>query len=265
MASMGSGRTRSDARALIAAARDHDINFIDTADTYGSTAAERWIGDLTLGDQQHWVVTTKTGLPTVDLPGPFRVLNQPAKKLRQARRGANFALDPTALARSIDRSLRRLRRAQVEIFLLHLPPEGVVNNDEIFGILREAKRTGKIAEFGISSDSIAAIRLARDAWGCTCTETGIDPLGQPELSSGALGDLEIIANHVMGAAADVAKLPQQVEVPGEKPRDVRRRLLRHAAATPGVRVVLTGTSSPEHLRENVSALEDPVTASDLIV
>jgi aryl-alcohol dehydrogenase-like predicted oxidoreductase len=41
-------------------------------------------------------------------------------------------------------------------------------------------------------------------------------------------------------------------------------LIRHAAALPQVRVVLTGTTNAAHLAENVAALALPLTPEDLL-
>ncbi len=260
LASLGAGRSKSDARTLLAVARDCGINVIDTADTYGSTAAERWVGELTGADATSWVVVTKTGLPTVDLPGPFRVLNQPAKKLLQSR-GAGFALDAPRVRRNVERSLRRLRRDRIEVYLLHLPPVGIVNDDELGDMLRELRRSGLVAEFGVSSDDLPTILAARSRWGCRATETAVRPGGTADVAAGALADFDVIANHVMAPVGQLATTPTGSVSAELSPR---ARLLRHAAATPGVKVVLTGTSSPDHLRQNAQALARPVTAVDLI-
>lgn len=263
LASLGSGRSKADARVLLDTARDCGINFIDTADTYGSTAAERWIGDLTHAAPDYWVVATKTGLPTVDLPGPFRVLNQPAKKVKQVA-GAGFVLDHRTLRRAIERSLRRLRRERIEIFLLHLPDTGIVNDDEAHEILRAARSDGLIAEFGVSSDTITTIRSVHEAWGSCCAETGVNALSSTDLASGTLADLDLIANHVMGAGDPQESFFASGEHGSGHPAvSLRARLIRHAAAVPGVKVVLTGTSNPEHLRQNAAALERRVTDADL--
>ncbi len=252
---MGSGRSKRDAEALLGAARDCGANFIDTADTYGFTAAERWIGELTASDPDRWVVATKTGLPTVDLPGPFRVANQPLKKARQLR-GQTFALETKQRRRTIDRSLRRLRRERIEVFLLHLPPARVVNDDEIGGILQDARSAGMIAEFGVSSNDLATIQAAHRAWGSVCTETQVNANSDAGNALGALSSFDVIANHIMAAPARPADAADHRESPA--------RMLRFAAAVPGVKVVLTGTSSVEHLRQNAAAFDDPVTESDLI-
>lgn len=262
LASLGSGRSKADARLLLSAAKHCGINFIDTADTYGSTAAERWIGELTASDSDYWIITTKTGLPTVDLPGPLRALNQPAKKVKQRLRNT-FAIDIKNLRRTIGRSLNRLRRERIEILLLHLPPAGIANDDELHHILREVQRSGMIAEFGVSSDSLDTIARFGDSWGTKCAETHVAPDGPAILAKGALADFDVIANHVMGS---FIKNADSLGTNGKGPHfNSRQRLLRHAAAVPGVKVVLTGTSSLEHLRENAKAFETPVTSADLIV
>ena len=263
LASMGSGRSRSDARVLLGVARDCGINVIDTADTYGSTASERWIGDLTHGDRDEWVIVTKTGRPTVDLPGPFRALNQPMKKMKQARSGTGFALDHAALRRNIHRSLRRLRRDRIEVFLLHLPPTSIVNDDETRDILREAQRSGMIAHFGVSSDDMPTIASVGQAWGCSVAETGVNRW-TPAPGSLPPG-LEVIAYHVMGTPAQREDLLAR-ESASSTPHPaapMSRRLLRHAAAVPGVKVVLTGTADPAHLTLNARAFDTPVSAGDL--
>ena len=261
LASMGSGRSKRDARALLDAAQDYGVNFLDTADTYGSTAAERWIGELTAPDPNRWVVATKTGLPTVDLPGPFRLANQPLKKVKQFR-GQGFALDAKELRRTIERSLRRLRRERIEVFLLHLPPQSITNDDEIGDILLDARRAGMVAEFGVSSNEVATIHAAHQAWGSVCTETQVNAHSEAGTALGALGGLDVIANHVM-VSPEGGGSPAGGQLEGG--RTAHARMLRFAAAVPGVKVVLTGTSSVEHLRQNVAAFDDPVTESDLVI
>lgn len=261
LASMGSGRSKRDAEALLGAAEDCGVTFLDTADTYGSTAAERWVGELTASDPDRWVVATKTGLPTVDLPGPFRLANQPLKKIRQLR-GHAFALDPKGLRRTIERSLRRLRRERIEVFLLHLPPASITEDDEIADVLRDARRAGMIAEFGVSSNDLPTIRAAQRAWGSMCAETQVNARSGAAHALGSLADLDVIANHVMEPPKRAVS-PAGEDAAGA-PAD-HRQMLRFAAAVPGVKVVLTGTSSIGHLRQNAAAFDRPVTESDLII
>ncbi|KJL43810.1 aldo/keto reductase [Microbacterium trichothecenolyticum] len=266
LASIGTGRSKSDAKALFDACRECGVNVIDTADAYGSTMAERWIGELTRADRERWVVVTKIGLPTVDLPGPFRVFGQRARKTTQARAGSAFALDHASLTRSIERSLKRLRRDRIEIFLLHLPPASIVEDDEAHEILQEAQRSGVIAHFGVSTDMPRTIAAVRDAWGCPVAETAVNPWSLASAAPASMTGVDLIANRVMGSEALRVQLLDREAASSAPHRaaPIARRLLRHAAAVPGVKVILTGTMEPAHLRDNARAIDTPVTAEDLI-
>ena len=46
LASLGAGHSVRQAARLLDVAFDLGVTFIDTADTYGSTACERWLGEV---------------------------------------------------------------------------------------------------------------------------------------------------------------------------------------------------------------------------
>lgn len=116
LASMGSGRSKRDAEALLGAAGLPGPISSTPPSTMVSLQPSGGSASSTASDPDRWVVATpKTGLPTVDLPGPFRVANQPLKKARQLR-GQTFALETKQRRRTIDRSLRRLRRERIGSF-----------------------------------------------------------------------------------------------------------------------------------------------------
>ena len=277
LASLGAGTSKRDAERLLDTAADLGINVVDTADTYGSTACERWLGELMQGRASRFVIATKSGLPTADLPRPLRPLNQPAKKVLQ-RFGPAHRLEPKQLRRSIDASLGRLGRERLELYFLHLPPAGVEQRDDVFAVLDEARRAGKIGHYGISSTDTASIGAAARVRGCRIAQTMVNPLTSDAVRA-LDGDapVELIANHVlmgpmlMSPSTPQDALPAIVELARKvdairAERGVSRSslLLRHAAAVAGVRVVLVGTSDPAHLAENAAALEQPPHTADLL-
>lgn len=275
LASLGAGGSPRDAARLLDAAADLGVSFLDTADTYGSTQCERWLGELAHKRGHEFVVATKCGLPTADLPGPLRALNQPAKKVMQ-RFGPEHYLQPAHVRRSIDASLARLRRERIEIYFVHEPPAGVEHRDDLFAALDEARAAGKIGIYGVCSGSAEVVRAAVEAGRCEVVETAADPLASAALAA-ALGPwaVEVVANHVMAGAlrspaaprseTSAALLERKLSVlTAERGVSRSHLLLRHAAAVPHVRVVLTGTSDPAHLAQNVAALEQPVTTEDLL-
>jgi aryl-alcohol dehydrogenase-like predicted oxidoreductase len=281
LASLGAGGSLRDAARLLDAAADLGVSFIDTADTYGSTQCERWLGELMYKRSYQFVVATKCGLPTVDLPWPLRALNQPAKKVIQ-RIGPEHYLQPAHVRRSIDASLKRLRRERIEIYFVHEPPVGVERMDDLFSVLDAARVDGKIGVYGVCSGNAEIIGAALDANRCEVVETAVEPLVTSRLqaSLGSVGDsrrVEVVANHVLagylrppvvaveGAHQAATLLDKKLNLLTAEHGVPRANLLiRHAAALHNVRVVLTGTSNPAHLAQNVAALELPVTSEDLL-
>ena len=287
LASLGAGGSLREASRLLDAAADLGISFIDTADTYGSTKAERWLGELMHKRSHQFVVATKCGLPTADLPRPLRALNQPMKKVMQ-RAGRAHYLDPAHVRHSIDASLGRLRRERLELYFVHQPPAGVEQDDELFSTLDDARTAGKIGSYGVCTSDIRIIRAVVDAGRCEIVQTAVDPLVTGELRStlapagepGRVEVVEVVANHVLGHLRPrgpiAGEIAGEVMQPGalldrrldslSAERGVSRAhlLIRHAAALGGVRVVLTGTGNPGHLADNAAALALPTAEEDLL-
>ncbi len=280
LASLGARHSIREAADLLDAAFDLGITFIDTADTYGSTACERWLGEVMHRQPDRFVIATKCGLPTVNLPGPLRPFNQPVKKIRR-QIGPDHYLDPGYVRRSIDGSLRRLRRERIELYFLHSPPLGVEHMDGLFEVLSEARTRGKIGAYGVSSTDLRVIEAVTRVRKCTIAQTAVNPSTTEALmkflnSTHGVEDLELVANGVLsgallpntetrGRAVNTDSLSPQ---PDSRSADTgltkAQLLIRHAAALNQVRVILIGTSNPVHLAEDVAALANPARYEDLI-
>src|SRR5262249_47465091 len=125
------------ARAVLAAAFDAGINFIDTADAYGDSEAV--LGELLGTHRDEIVLATKFGLP---------------------HKGFSGGGSSPYVREAIDRSLKRLRTDRIDLYLYHRPdPE--TPPEETFAALAELRRDGKIREIGCSNvkeaDLVAAI------------------------------------------------------------------------------------------------------------
>ena len=122
-------------RALHAAI-DGGVNFIDTADVYGDGRSERLVARLKRerpGDQI-WVAT-KAGrrLPQQTCEGYSR---------------AN-------LTEWIDRSLQNLEAETIDLLQLHCPPPALYKQDEVFGLLDDFVRAGKLRYYGVSVEQVS--------------------------------------------------------------------------------------------------------------
>lgn len=121
-------------RALHAAI-DAGVNFVDTADVYGDGRSERLIARLRKerpGERIY--VATKAGrrLPTQTASGYTR----------------------DNLAAWIDRSLQNLATDAIDLLQLHCPPSSVFGSEEVYGILDDMVRAGKIRHYGVSVERV---------------------------------------------------------------------------------------------------------------
>src|SRR6478672_3825869 len=88
--------------AVVYAALDAGINFLDTADIYGGTRSEEFLGRALRGRRERVVLGTKFGMKVND-----------DESLQGAR--------PEYVRRALDASLRRLQTDHVDLYWLHRP------------------------------------------------------------------------------------------------------------------------------------------------
>jgi len=130
-----------DAKATLHAALDAGMTFIDTADVYGDGRSERIIREV-LAERpgERPFVATKAG----------RRLNPHVAE----------AYTGSALEGFIDRSLLNLGVERLDLVQLHCPPTPVYSNPEVFAALEAIKAKGKIADYGVSVETVEEARSA---------------------------------------------------------------------------------------------------------
>ncbi len=119
-----------------------DVNFIDTADSYGPEVSERLIAEALYPYPKGLVIATKGGLVR---PGPNQwTPNGHPEHLREA----------------VDGSLHRLKLDRIDLYQFHRPdPE--VPIEESLGTLDEMRREGKIRHIGVSNFDVPQLKRAR--------------------------------------------------------------------------------------------------------
>lgn len=120
-----------EARRITAHAREHGVNFIDTADVYTLGASERMVGELLAGQREHWVVATKVGNPMGEAPN-------------RSRYSRAWVLA------ECDASLQRLGMDHVDIYYLHRDFNGM-DLEEPLRAVDALLRAGKIRYWGMSN------------------------------------------------------------------------------------------------------------------
>src|SRR5260221_8689398 len=129
--------------AALHRAIDLGVNFIDTADVYGDGHSEQLIARLRK-DRPHDTiyVATKAGRR---LP-------------KQTPEGYNRA----NLTAWVERSLKNLEMAALDLLQLHCPHTAVYDMPEVFGILDDLVQEGKLRYYGVSVTTVdEALRAIR--------------------------------------------------------------------------------------------------------
>jgi len=123
-----------DARASLDKAVECGVNFIDTADVYGDGRSERLIGDFKRRRKEEVIVATKAGR---------RLAEQTVEGY--SRRN---------LSGWVEDSLRNLSADSLDLLQLHCPPTALYDHAEVFGILDDLIRAGKIRYYGVSVEKV---------------------------------------------------------------------------------------------------------------
>jgi L-galactose dehydrogenase len=258
------GRSEEESAEVVRAALDHGITFFDTAEAYGTEAI---LGRGLSGRPREQVVIST--------------------KMSVSSEGRLVPREHVATA--LEGSLRRLGTDYVDVYLLHgLRAE---HYDEAVGELvpelLRLREQGKLRSMGVTeafASDPGHVMLQRavkdDCW--EVIMVGFSLLNQsarervlPACREKAIGVLDMFA--VRRALGDwerlqevLADLDKRGRVDGKVAEEALRALIREGGAVslqdaayrfcryePGISVVLSGTGSPRHLRENVESLLRP--------
>ncbi len=126
---------------VLDAALDHGVTFWDTADLYGGTKSEEFMGNLIGSRREQIILATKFGHSSGPSPDGAR---------------------PDALRKALDDSLRRLKTDRIDLYQIHIPNPDVPVADTL-GTLDELVKEGKLVEIGCSNFSVEQLEEAGSA------------------------------------------------------------------------------------------------------
>jgi len=252
-------------RAVVDAAIDAGVNFLDTAESYGSPAgaSEDLLGQALEGRRDHVVIATKFGW---DGGGSRDYVRE-----------------------AVDRSLKRLRVDVIDLYQYHRP-DGQTPIEETLGALNELVEAGKVRHIGCSNFSAEQLAEAaevaeREGYAAfvslqneysllkraiesdvlpECESRGVAVLPYFPLASGLLtgkyrrgedapagtrlhGRDQIADNETWDRLDQLADFADER---GIEPIDVAIGWL---AAQPAVASVIAGATKPDQIRRNVEA------------
>ena len=124
----------------IKAAADFGINFIDTAPIYGRGHSEKIVGKAIKGIRDKFYIATKCGIQHTD-------------------GGFTFSLNPKAIAKELEDSLKRIGIETIDIYQCHYPDPNTSIEDSLAQMLK-FKKQGKIRYIGVSNFDLSLLEKA---------------------------------------------------------------------------------------------------------
>jgi len=234
---------RERAKAALRRALELDVNFIDTADSYGPEVSENLIAETLYPYPDDLVIATKGGL----------VRSGPNRWERDGR--------PEHLREACEGSLRRLRLDQIPLYQLHSPDPKVPLADSL-GALAEMKDQGKIRHIGVSNFSVEQVQEAQRIVPVVSVQNRYnvnDRSSEPVLDLCTQEALAFLPWAPIQEAERIVPVLTAAKRLGVSERQIALAWL--LAHSPQI-LPIPGSSSPEHVEENIAAASLELTAEE---
>jgi aryl-alcohol dehydrogenase-like predicted oxidoreductase len=240
------------ARAVLRRALDLGVNFIDTADAYGPNVSERLIAEALHPYPHGLVIATKGGMTR---SGP----NKWAPDCR-----------PAHLRAACEASLQRLKLDRHDLYQLHAVDTHVPYEDSV-GELARLQQEGKIRHIGVSNVNVDQLQRARalvkvvsvQNFYNVAVRSSDDVLKACERDGIAFIPWGPLALRAQTTGAPNAALSALQQVAKERAIDMSQATLAWLLARSPMMLPIPGTSSLEHLEENVAAAKLRFTAAEM--
>jgi pyridoxine 4-dehydrogenase len=231
----GPPKDRKAAIAVLRRAVELGVNFIDTADSYGPHENEKLIAEALFPYPAGLVIATKGGW---NRPGPNQWTHDAT---------------PVHLREAVEGSLKRLRLERIDVYQLHTP-DPVVSFDDSVGTLARLKEEGKIRNVGLSNVTQEHIERARRI---------VPIVSIQNRYSFADREWDFVVDYC--DRNSMAFIPWFPLGAGRVAGEVLQRIAHTRTASPmqvaiawllkrsQIMLAIPGTSSVEHLQENVGA------------
>jgi D-threo-aldose 1-dehydrogenase len=278
--------TRQQAEAIVRAAWEAGVRYVDAAPYYGFGQAERAVGDALLGeDRDGWVLSTKVGR----LLRPFPQTQPEPGRKHPLPFGVVYDYSYDGIMRSHEDSLQRLGLARIDILYVHdigryqhgdaHPGHIKTLRESGYRALEELRRSGTVRAIGIGVNEREVLLEAME-WGqwdafllagrytlleqaplddllpkCVAAGTSI-VVGGP-LNSGILAGRDTWNYHaappeIVARVTAIRAVCDRHKVP------LAAAALQFPLAHPAVAAIIPGPRDPDEFRSNLKLLENPI-------
>jgi aryl-alcohol dehydrogenase-like predicted oxidoreductase len=231
----GPPKDHKGALAVLRRAVELDINFIDTADSYGPNVSEELIAEALFPYPAGLVIATKGGW---NRPGPNQWTHDAT---------------PSHLRKAVEGSLKRLRLDRIDVYQLHIP-DPAVSFEASVEALAQLRNEGKIRLVALSNVTQEHIERARRI---------VPIVSVQNRYSFADREWDYVADYC--ERHEIAFIPWFPLGAGKVAGEVLNRIAHVHRANPAqialawllgrspIMLPIPGTSSIEHLEQNVAA------------
>jgi aryl-alcohol dehydrogenase-like predicted oxidoreductase len=115
-------------------ALDNGVNFFDTADVYGDGRSERLLAKLRSERKEEFYIATKAG--------------------RRLDPHVAEGYNRENITAFVERSLKNLETEALDLLQLHCPPTEAYYMPELFVVLDDLKKVGKLQNYGVSVEKV---------------------------------------------------------------------------------------------------------------
>jgi aryl-alcohol dehydrogenase-like predicted oxidoreductase len=242
----GPPKDRQRALGVLRRAVELDINFIDTADSYGPHVSEELIAEALFPYPAGLVIATKGGW---NRPGPNQWTHDAS---------------PAHIRKAAEGSLKRLRLDRIDVYQLHIP-DPAVSFEASVETLAQLRNEGKIRLVALSNVTQEHIERARKI---------VPIVSVQNRYSFADREWDYVADYC--ERNGIAFIPWYPLGAGKVAGEVLDRIARAHSASPTqialawllrrspIMLPIPGTSSIEHLEQNVAAASLRLTEAEYV-
>ena len=209
---------------LLSLAQELGITTLDTAPSYGSS--EERLGHLLHGKRRNWTIIGKAG--------------------EEFENGhSRYDFSPDYFAKSLERTLKRLRTDYLDVFLIHSDGDDIriLSDDKLIRKMQDFKKSGIVRAIGASTKTVEggihALELM-DVVMATYTPSYTDE--KAVLDHAALHNKSVILKKSLSSGHDADIISA----------------MAFSFSHPATDSVIVGTINPLHLRENAEAVQKAI-------